>query len=197
MAVGAPTQLPTAWDEEENIPSTSNRKTIPQAQVPDDWDDDDEEEEQVTEETNQRLWEQANTKAPNPMPELILAPSATSSTHVVPPPAGAFQPTLRILRRPNSGVNSKTTTPPPSTSESFREREARYQAARERIFGSESGASTPSTEEPNSLSPSPRGTQSKDKREQTRTPPFVAVVRTPRGPTSEDPGAEENVPRGF
>ncbi|KAG6887475.1 hypothetical protein C0992_012103, partial [Termitomyces sp. T32_za158] len=77
------------------------------------------------------------------MPELIIAPSATSSSHVAPPPPAAFQPTMRILKRPGSDGSSKSATPPPSSAESLKEREARYQAARERIFGPDSGASTP------------------------------------------------------
>ncbi|KAG6919143.1 hypothetical protein DXG01_008950 [Tephrocybe rancida] len=192
MAAASSSQLPSdSWDE-SNFISTSRLKAAVQV-VPDDWDDDEDDDEPVTEQDNQRIWEDANAKAPNPMPTLIIAPSATSASHIVSPPQGAFQPTMRILKRPNSGANKSATPPPSSSAESLREREARYQAARERIFGSESGASTPSGEESPGVLPQP--INFKDKRERTKssTPP-ATVVRNPRGPTGN---VETPTYRGF
>lgn len=136
-----------------------------------------------------------NAKAPNPMPELIIAPSAT---HVLPPPPAAFQQTMRILKRPGSDASNKPATPPPSSAESLKEREARYQAARERIFGPDSGASTPLSEELTVDSTSLLETvNSKDKRERTKVPtPSAAIVRHPRGPSTDSTNAETS-PRGF
>ncbi|KAG6841838.1 hypothetical protein C0991_006245 [Blastosporella zonata] len=177
----------------------TSRHKVPAQAVPDDWDDE-EEEEPANEEDNQRIWEDANAKAPNPMPTLIIAPSATSANHVVSPPQAAFLPTMRILKRPSSAVNSKSATPPPSSSaESLKEREARYQAARERIFGPDSGASTPTGEEPSMRSPtSSQPINFKDRHERLRTsPPPAAVIRNPRGPPSESINSETTTPRGF
>lgn len=86
-----------------------------------------------------------NTKVAAPMPTLVT--SRTGS--VIPPPAAAFQPALRILKRPQSSSPSQSNpaTPPPP-GESIQEREARYAAARERIFGSESTADSQDTPPP-------------------------------------------------
>ncbi|KAG5335579.1 hypothetical protein C0989_000968 [Termitomyces sp. Mn162] len=201
MAVGTSSQLPSdSWDQ-PHIPSTPRYKMATQVRVPDDWDDEEEGEdgedgEPVAEESNKRIWEDANAKAPNPMPELIVAPSTTSSNHVVPPPLGAFQPTMRILKRPESGTNNKPATPPPSA-ESLKEREARYQAARERIFGSDSEAVTPYSKEATGNSSS-RPMDFKDRREWTQGPTSSAtVIRNPRGPSMEGTNSEETPPRGF
>ncbi|KAG6882102.1 hypothetical protein C0993_011895, partial [Termitomyces sp. T159_Od127] len=135
-----------------------------------------------------------NAKAPNPMPELVIAPSATSSNHVVPPPPAAFQPTMRILKRPGADASSKPATPPPSSAESLREREARYQAARERIFGMES--TTPSEELAVDTSSMVETVNLKDRRERTKVPtPSATIVRHPRGPSTDS--TEQTPPKGF
>ena len=91
-----------------------------------------------------------------PMPELIVAPASTSQTFPPPPPA-AFQPTLRILKRPSPNTSARVNHVGPSSVLSFSgptpgsgsgsggtspaprgtlaEREAQYQEARSRIFG--------------------------------------------------------------
>ncbi|KAG6887962.1 hypothetical protein C0995_011355 [Termitomyces sp. Mi166 len=200
MAVGASSQLPSdSWDQ-PHIPSTSSsrHKVATQAGVPDDWDDDDDgDDESVTEESNKRIWEDANAKAPNPMPELIIAPSVTSSNHVVPPPPGAFQPTMRILKRPSSGADGKSATPPPSSAESLKDREARYQAARERIFGPDSGVSTPLEEPTANSTTSSYPIDFKDRREWIKGTSSTAIVRNPRGPSTEGANTKEAPPRGF
>ncbi|KAF8470366.1 hypothetical protein JB92DRAFT_3056086 [Gautieria morchelliformis] len=99
--------------------------------VPDDWDADDDNEELDP----KALWETANTRAP--MPDIQL--STTSwSTNVPLPPSAAFETPLRILKRP-SVANAKSPSPSSSAQmqKTFKEREAQYQAARERIFGEE------------------------------------------------------------
>jgi hypothetical protein len=71
-----------------------------------------------------------------PMPELVVAPSGSGSTRNIVPPASAFQAPVRILKRSlvpaqnltNAGPSASTTT------ETFAEKSARYNAARERIF---------------------------------------------------------------
>ncbi|KAG1888219.1 hypothetical protein F4604DRAFT_1716071 [Suillus subluteus] len=101
----------------------------PQQVVPDDWDNDEDEEED-----NAKVWEDANNKAP--MPELIISPSSTG-TCVVPPPPAAFQPTMRILKRPSpsQSASNSTTSLSSQTRNTLAEREAQYQEARNRIFG--------------------------------------------------------------
>ncbi|KAF8729118.1 hypothetical protein AX14_006388 [Amanita brunnescens Koide BX004] len=104
------------------------------------------------------------------MPTIV---SASSAGHALPPPA-AFQPALRILKRPSPspspstpGSSSNSSSPDPSN---LKEREAQYQAARERIFGAEL-ASPPAVS---------ANTQ----------PPAARVVREPRGPGESELGQE-------
>lgn len=85
---------------------------------------------------------------------------------------------MRILKRPSPSLSSTAPTNPSSaTGETLKEREARYHAARERIFGT-----SPNDEE--------------DKKQFTGkavSPPFslnpatsVKLVREPRGPDGSD-----------
>ncbi|KAI0050329.1 hypothetical protein FA95DRAFT_1676863 [Auriscalpium vulgare] len=120
------------WDRPLQESGTLSARRAPATAVPDDWDVDDEPDEQDA----QKIWEDANTKAP--MPIVILAPSRSQA--VVPPPS-AFQTPIRILKRtptPNAGTSSPSpsASPGPGT---FAERSARYNAARERIFADGKG----------------------------------------------------------
>ena len=129
-----------------------------------------------------------NTKSPHPMPALIISPSATSSRTIISPPPGAFQPAMRILKRP-SNSNSPTTPSAATPSETIKEREAKYQAARERIFGEEDGTSYSSSQSAQeSKSPAPAQDKS-----------IVSIVRNPRGPGDYgiDDGTGQNTARGF
>ena len=87
------------------------------------------------------------------MPELVSASSRTGSTPNVVPPASAFQSPVRILKRSLVPPQKHTNASPSvsATAETFAERSARYDAARERIFadtaeekvgGGESGAAS-------------------------------------------------------
>ncbi|KAH8998041.1 hypothetical protein EDB92DRAFT_1941676 [Lactarius akahatsu] len=100
----------------------------PTRAVPDDWDDDPSSSDG---EDSQKIWDDANKAGP--MPELVLASSRTGSTPNVVPPASAFQSPVRILKRslqkPTNVSQSAS-----ATTETFAERSARYNAARERIF---------------------------------------------------------------
>jgi hypothetical protein len=108
------------------------------------------------------------------MPSLIV--SNTSNTAVA-PPAAAFQPKMRILKRPvNPGPAAPA--PPVAAGETLKEREARYQAARERIFGGEGDVTS---------SPG-------DKKGGQTSPAGVGVVRNPRGPASD---AQDTPSKGF
>jgi hypothetical protein len=69
------------------------------------------------------------------MPSLVIAPSSTAPS-LVSPPLTVFQPPPRILKRPSASTSSSAAEL--QTHESFLDREAKYQAARERIFGAES-----------------------------------------------------------
>ncbi|SRR6266550_8664415 len=109
-----------------------------------------------------------NAKTAAPMPTIV---SASSTGQALPPPA-AFQPVLRILKRPSP--SSSTSEPNSSTSDpsTLKDREARYQAARERIFAADSENSTPLATP--LASPPAMGTNT--------PPPAVRVLREPRGP---------------
>ncbi|KAF8869809.1 hypothetical protein BD779DRAFT_1479440 [Infundibulicybe gibba] len=194
----APQTTLDPWDQ----PSTSTSTRLaaaPTGPVPDDWENDDEEEEGGNEQGNQRIWNDANTKAPNPMPSLIMSPSATSTRTILSPPAGAFQPTMRILKRPTNSNSNPSTPPPPSLSaETLQEREARYQAARERIFGEEKGSANGSSA---SLVSQKERREKDSSLSNLAAVPLVTVVRNPKGP-SDDPPEDPHIgtaasARGF
>jgi len=73
------------------------------------------------------------------MPELIISPSSTGTSVVSPPPA-AYQATMRILKRPSpsQSASNSTTSLSSQTRNTLAEREAQYQEARNRIFGTTS-----------------------------------------------------------
>jgi hypothetical protein len=113
--------------------------------VKDDWDDDDDSADE--QEDSRKLWEDAcvhfqsgiesdlhnliyrNSKSP--MPQVV-----TSSGPTAVPPAGVFQGPIKILKRSTSPKSSDTTRTSQNdgSADSYAEREARYQAARNRIF---------------------------------------------------------------
>lgn len=72
------------------------------------------------------------------MPQLVTSPRTGSIPSGVVPPASAFQPPIRILKRSagptQKGASDSSTSPPAITGGTFAERSARYNAARERIF---------------------------------------------------------------
>jgi len=75
-----------------------------------------------------------NSKDTTPMPTLL---SSRTGSAIFPPPA-VFQPTMHILKRPASSSPSPGNQMASSSSgDTIQDREARYAAARERIFGSE------------------------------------------------------------
>jgi len=161
------------WDN--YVPPQRSSTTAPKAQVVrDSWDDDDEDDE---DEEPQKLWEAANNLAP--MPELVISSSGTASSAVPPPPA-AFQPSMKILKRPSSAASPSASVSSSSSDlqKSLAKREAEYQEARQRIFGDQSsslskGGSGSSTKLQGSSSPS----------NAQRTPP-ATILRNPRGPES-------------
>ena len=122
----------------------------------------------------------------SPMPELVISPSSTSSSGQTSLPRAAFQTPIRILKRsPNGTANGNTTSDTSSSAQaSFAEREARYHAARERIFADVG----------------PRSGDESTQPAINRIPGAVlSVVRNPRGPApdvSENAAAEQPV-RGF
>ena len=118
------------------------------------------------------------------MPALILAKSP--STHLPPQAAFTQQPSMRILKRPSASNSQSSSTSLSSSqlngAETLKEREARYHAARERIFGGDTPPLPPS--------PSPSSTTDKVK-SQTQS---VKVVREPRGPAD---GRQSTSSKGF
>ncbi|KAJ7211062.1 hypothetical protein B0H12DRAFT_1329951 [Mycena haematopus] len=153
------------WDRHSTpaSASSSSRRVKPAVPAPvsDDWEDDDDDENGAD---NQQIWHDANTRAP--MPHLITSTAAT-------PPAAALQPAMRILKRPSAAPTSPL-PPPAAPGETLREREARYQAARDRIFaGSADGGSDQ------------KGVG-------------AGVVRNPKGPAPASEGEDTDTPpKGF
>ncbi|EIN14458.1 hypothetical protein PUNSTDRAFT_140747 [Punctularia strigosozonata HHB-11173 SS5] len=105
--------------------TTSKRAAVPVKPVPDSWDDDEDEDD------NQKIWEDANSHAP--MPQLIITNTSTSAASL-PPPAAAIQPAMRILKRSPTATPQPTPLPNSTSHKTLAEREAQYQAARQRIF---------------------------------------------------------------
>jgi len=188
-----------SWDDElgTTLPaapgSTSNsrnRVVSKAAAVVDDWElDDDEEEADIgrsVDVQNKRIWEDANTKPHHPMPSLVIS-RGTSSTVVAPSLPLNQPPTMRILKRPtdsgSSSPSGSSTNLSSTLGETFQEREARYQAARERIFGT---SSPDLTTDSGDKRKSPTGKKLTPTSSPTATPPPSAnkVVRDPRGPTN-------------
>ncbi|KAF5325237.1 hypothetical protein D9619_009868 [Psilocybe cf. subviscida] len=162
--------------------------------VRDDWEmDDDDEADTMTpiavEEQNKRIWEDANTKPQHPMPKVVMSRGA--SAPVTSPSLPLNQPPpMRILKRPSATPAQVKQIASPG--ESFQEREARYQAARERIFGTSSpdaaGATTPKdTQKKASGSASPSSGP--------QVSPATKVIRDPRGPPNQSSVASDS--RGF
>ncbi|KAI0767231.1 hypothetical protein C8Q74DRAFT_1278994 [Fomes fomentarius] len=155
------------------LATSTQRRALPVSDsVRDDWDD----EEEAEEEDPQQLWEEANKRAP--MPELVISGSSTSGNATVSPPPAAFQPVLRILKRPTASSSSVSPTPSSSSDSqvsTYAEREARYQAARERIFGDTDSS-------PGSPDPSNPNTNGAEK----TSPPSVQIAREPKGPPAQD-----------
>ncbi|KAJ8082140.1 hypothetical protein PM082_007987 [Marasmius tenuissimus] len=146
------------WGQPESSTSQRHAPKKSNTVIRDDWEDDDDEEESPSDERNKEIWEEANTKVPAPMP--VLSPSSSSHSAMSPPPPAAFQPALKILKRPaNATTPAGNRTPSPALSESLKEREARYQEARNRIFNegdSETKRSTP-TPTPTGIARNPHG----------------------------------------
>src|SRR5258705_484485 len=100
------------------------------------------------------------------MPHLLISQSSTGPPQASLPLA-AFQAPIRILKRapPSPSAGSGGSNTPSTTKQSLAEREARYQAARDRIFADgESGKAE---------------TQEKSG---GRAGESITVVRNPRGP---------------
>ncbi|KAJ7035910.1 hypothetical protein C8F04DRAFT_1258544 [Mycena alexandri] len=166
---------------QQPVQSTSARRgPTPRTVIPvsDDWEDDEDEDEPQNAEDNQRIWDNANAQAP--MPNLVVSGSNHAAAA---PPAAAFQPKMRILKRPTNSA-AVAAAPPTTGGETLKEREARYQAARDRIFGSE---------------PDGRASPGEKKSGSGSGLPVVGVARNPRGPTSD--GAQnssgDTPPKGF
>jgi len=182
------TTVNDSWDQPSSSSRSNNatyRPAPPVHSVPDAWDDEEDEEE----EDNQKIWEDANTRAP--MPELIISSSGITPT-AVPPSVTAFQTPMRILKRPSSHNTTANSSSSQTPIETLAQKEARYQAARERIFGGDDGSGSNVTENGN-------GTSKRDGDDQKRNPatPAVNVVRNPIGPSEiwKDEGGQ--VYKGF
>lgn len=136
------------------------------------------------------------------MPQVILASTASSASTVSPPPA-AFQPSIRILKRPSATSNSQPVTSAAADAQqkSFVQREADYQLARERIFG---GSSSQAETTASSVLRNDTET-SRARRDTPGSPPIriasptiTTVVRNPRGPDTTAPGSSKSIPvKGF
>ncbi|KAH8829100.1 hypothetical protein DL96DRAFT_1596637 [Flagelloscypha sp. PMI_526] len=107
--------------------STSSKKTK-KVEVKDDWEDSEEDEQDA-----ETVWNNANTKPAAAMPTIVTPTAIPSLPH-----KGAFEPKMRILKRPSPAPSSTQSSPSSSSNvtPTLQEREAQYNAARSRIFAS-------------------------------------------------------------
>ncbi|KAF9453337.1 hypothetical protein P691DRAFT_801146 [Macrolepiota fuliginosa MF-IS2] len=184
------------WGEQTSTKSHVRKPAAPP--VVDDWEDDDDDDENnlnneeilipnaaplnhekspsIDIEENRKIWDTANTGDAAPMPTIF----ASRAGSVVPPPPAAFQPAMRILKRPESSSPSRASPAmSPSLGGSLQEREARYAAARERIFGPESVGGESGN---SSGTPSPKSGS-------------VKIIREPKAPESMPGGRGQSL--GF
>jgi len=168
------------WDDQHTHAASGSTNNIKpkiskNVVVPDNWELDEEDEEDTSRSVdlrNKQLWEDANAKVHHPMPSLII--SRGTSTSVTLPSLPLNQtPPMRILQRPSPSLSSTVPTNSGSAAgETLREREARYHAARERIFGA-----SPNEEQENDE------TNKLDRSSESPLPATsVKLVREPRGP---------------
>ncbi|KAH7101197.1 hypothetical protein BKA62DRAFT_703867 [Auriculariales sp. MPI-PUGE-AT-0066] len=136
--------------------------------------------------TNTEIWDAANTE--QRMPDIIPSSTLASS----PVPTAAFTGPMRILKRPAASSNPSGNASPTPSAKPLADREAEYQAARERIFGSGNtgGDSPKSSSEPPSRSQS-QSRNSNGRRDSNRSQSGSGsqqrgqqVSRQPRGPSS-------------
>ncbi|KAJ4496044.1 hypothetical protein C8J55DRAFT_495616 [Lentinula edodes] len=154
------------------------RPKAPPETVRDDWeDDDDDDDDEPQEEKNKKIWHKANHEAAAPMPTFIVSSSAVAS----PPPMAAFQPAFKILKRPVNIPEGSSLPPLSPPKDSLEDREARYQVARNRIFGV--------TTSPTDLSSDPNSIHLVAKKD-------VVVIRNPRGP-DVTPSTDTTPSKGF
>ncbi|KAJ3809793.1 hypothetical protein F5876DRAFT_77407 [Lentinula aff. lateritia] len=165
----------SGWGEPESS-SNLRRPKAPPESVRDDWEDDDDDDE-PQEEKNKKIWHKANHEAAAPMPTFIVSSSAVAS----PPPIAAFQPAFKILKRPVNSSDGSFSPPLSPPKDSLEDREARYQVARNRIFGVTTSPTAPSSDT-NSI----HLAEKKDN----------VVIRNPRGP-DETPSTDTTPSKGF
>jgi hypothetical protein len=118
------------------------------------------------------------------MPQ-IMVPSTSAASVTVVAATMLNQPSMKILKRPGSSSLSLASVTAPVVSESLADKQARYEVARHKIFGSESDSEPP----PKASDGTPR-----------RGPPTAApvrVLREPRGPVSPSPVAGAGAAKGF
>ncbi|KAL1939451.1 hypothetical protein VTO73DRAFT_10007 [Trametes versicolor] len=200
VSTGTPTSGSDSWGGPATTTSRSSFPNAPVTNVRDDWDDDEDDEAQADVEDPQRLWEEANKRAP--MPQVVIASSSTSTAATLSPPPAAIQPVLRILKRPSatshitpsssgtSSPGSSITGTQTGASHSYAAREAAYHAARERIFG-EGGVDESSESVPGIRAQ----TSPKAKGDRAATPAAVPIAREPKGPPSAETTGQKS-PRG-
>lgn len=104
------------------------------------------------------------------MPTVIISPNASSTSNVVAIQPGVFEPKMQILKRPKDTDLPSSSSQKSMPGESLKERESRYQAARQRIFG---------------------------EAENTAQGETNTILRQPTGPSESNPGSGSKPPKGF
>ncbi|KAH6910690.1 hypothetical protein BKA70DRAFT_1271237 [Coprinopsis sp. MPI-PUGE-AT-0042] len=176
----------SGWDK-PGAPTTTSRVVSPT--IKDDWEDDESsgsEDEPPSVEKNQQIWQDANTKPQYTMPSVVVArTTSTPSSSITLPPQAAFQqgPAIKILKRPTSNSPSPAPSNQGANTESLKEREARYQAARDRIFGGGSSGEGDEGSRPASVN---------------AAKPQAKIAREPLGPPGiQSSAASATQSRGF
>jgi SUZ domain len=113
-----------------------------------------------------------------PMPDVVLTSSSTGPISSVVPPASAFQSPIRILKRSATSTQNSANDDASASAitETFAERSARYNAARERIFA---GTTEGSVDSGDGI-----------------PVPVSAIIRNPKGPEYAQ-GKDREGSQGF
>ncbi len=125
----------------------------------------------------------SNSKVHHPMPTLVI--SRASSSVSTPSLPLNQPPPMKILKRPSASATPSSTSTTTPVGETFQEREARYQVARERIFGVSGEQSAESTDPATKV----QGSSKKASSSAPSPSPTTKVTRNPRGPPNSTSGA--------
>lgn len=130
------------------------------------------------------------------MPAVVMSSSVGATMPTLPLNQ---PPTVRILKRPSGSPSPSSVNTNTPTGQSFQDREARYQAARERIFGTsmsnEESHLTDGDKKSGEVQPAKRPSASASS--SSSSVPTQRIIREPRGPDTSGNQQNGSASQGF